>query len=1646
MIPFLYIILSILCINFVCATSTNNDTVRFYIRYYCYDPYSDKFSIWGKTQEQLTKLTDLTCQNKQEIYTEIELPATLNSEYTFQYTSSGSRTTYSYFAAYDRYGSLVTKVSIPEGNLFEQTFSILNPIDRGDTFRYTKVTPTGDWYKYDYSTSTWSDITTGSQIENSDNDQYYRKIFNLPNYNTIAAFTISINFVGNAEIYLREQLVWSGQQVNTTDSSFYNRIVLSGYYLQEVNTLAIHIHNEDSTSRATTYINLSLSYFLISADNGCAYTLDETVAVGQPEAKSAYALFDFLMNTEWTPTSQVNDISVSITLQNNTYIQVSGYTIFSPYITEYSARDYALKGRNSDSDEWSYLDYRTNDGALNGNRTHYLSSNNKAFNQFQFHLLKNLGGSSSSMREVYLYTCNSLPTHLTYSSLSITLNPFIPIIPITPVFAGNSAFTISPSLPEGLEFNTYNGVISGTTSVIQTATQYTITAHYPETYSVTLTIAIEYCNTDHLFFVRTYGDLTSSDEAIFITSTTTKQILWKQMPYSYVSRDNDKDYFQICAPKDIYSIGFYKYDKSTVTQWASESTFQIYISPIHYKEVINETQLVNFEQIFYERFNMYGSTNFLLNTNTYFYYESTLKHKVGEIPANWYSSNYDDNTWENYIGSSSAMSKEVHLFRYSFDVDTIDEYGVNELYVKYLSGIQIYINEHLVLSNRIEGSISTTSTVSTSYTTLYNRRITFPQSFLFKSSSSKKNIIAVAILPDMNTTIPSVPFDMFMRDIGKGDTRSIYYPKYDALHFKYLFDHNYKDQLSLFYPKETTFTITSKRDEYFYMNHYAIVVDTKNPDNYPYRWTLQGRQNNNGNENWIDIDRQEFVDWHFNKRVIFPISEEKRGIYNEFRFVDMYSPYSNFVNMYQLEVYSSSLAYDYPSFNFYKPTTTLYVGTYIEEFIPDYNYLYHNWNSEPSLPVGITIDEKTGHITGIPTEYTGTTLFTIWAIGPDNKKVSKDINIKLENCYDKRSLFSVEIRFINTLREFTVSLAHGKEGTGEKEFFSLAISNMYTGYYNKTDPVLMTRLYPLCIPDDYYLLSLYTEKEEVFAFPVGYSLHNAASTVSTSSLMDKGTKRVDIIIDANSPIQKYATVWKYHACDDNSIDWLNKKFDIKSWDETSTGVLKGDWHKYILLRTYFSLTNMNDHSSLDFHFTTQGSVTVYINKVVVYEYTSTDLSLTTHSFTFFLQNALLKTTDNIIGIQLYSNNPFRTTEFYMDSAYTYGQKTRFINSFTYSSPSAMVPDHPLTNLFDFDYYTYTEFTSDGIIDIVFNDEQAPLFNSISLQLWNTNIPTSLSIYGRESDNAEFITLLYDYQIVVDKSNTLWIDVPMGVLRLRYIQLTFKNTPSNSNSIIISDLAFAYSNYQTTMCPSIDSFPSVGENIYSYKPCNPGYQGYQMRECDGLVFEEIDNSHCTYLPPLELHYPDSIYQFFTYSPITDLTPSYRNIIQRFEISPVLPNGLVFDTEKGTISGIPTIPTNGTIIYTITGSNDKSSTSTKLSLQIIQGSCYPVDEYPQTTLFTTTTVSCGMGYVGERKRPCELDYKNNIVWGETEDHCTSIILIIGSSASILLVIAIIIVILISRKIDRKRKEEIRVLRMHTVSTIKESQINVKEPLQI
>ena len=244
------------------------------------------------------------------------------------------------------------------------------------------------------------------------------------------------------------------------------------------------------TNVTPTYIGGTVLSWAISPSlpAGLTFNLSTGTIGGTPTTVSPSTLYTV------TATNAGGTGSTTVTIQVND---------LAPYSISYSGTPFTLtKGVAMTADtptanggtitSWSIapslptgLNFDTATGEISGTPT--VISTAVTYTVFAF----NTGGNSSTTIQITVNDAS--PSSIAYGGDPYTLSKGTTMTPDVPTFSGGAvvSWSITPALPSGLNFNTSNGEISGTPSVIMTSSTYTVTANNSGgSASVVITIVI----------------------------------------------------------------------------------------------------------------------------------------------------------------------------------------------------------------------------------------------------------------------------------------------------------------------------------------------------------------------------------------------------------------------------------------------------------------------------------------------------------------------------------------------------------------------------------------------------------------------------------------------------------------------------------------------------------------------------------------------------------------------------------------------------------------------------------------------------------------------------------------------------------------------------------------------------------------------------------------------------------------------------------------------------------------------------------------------------------------------------------------------------------------------------------------------------
>ncbi|KAK8793373.1 hypothetical protein WA158_004732 [Blastocystis sp. Blastoise] len=208
-------------------------------------------------------------------------------------------------------------------------------------------------------------------------------------------------------------------------------------------------------------------------------------------------------------------------------------------------------------------------------------------------------------------------------------------------------------------------------------------------------------------------------------------------------------------------------------------------------------------------------------------------------------------------------------------------------------------------------------------------------------------------------------------------------------------------------------------------------------------------------------------------------------------------------------------------------------------------------------------------------------------------------------------------------------------------------------------------------------------------------------------------------------------------------------------------------------------------------------------------------------------------------------------------------------------------------------------------------------------------------------------------------------------------ITFANADRNTAVTIYITITSLY-------CTTNGVFTSIERGETRTTTCGDAdkWDGSQSRTCliqNPPVWSDITSS-CSMKAPYNINYVNNNGSIKQMTPITEIYPTYSGIVSSVSIEPTLPEGLVFNTENGKITGTPTVYTS-TTTYTITLMNSYKSATYTLTFSVEKQVCESNDDFPETAITRTGYSNCVNGQAGVRLRLCTLI--NNIpTWGDID----------------------------------------------------------------
>ena len=456
------------------------------------------------------------------------------------------------------------------------------------------------------------------------------------------------------------------------------------YIQQGTNTIAIAIVS--TTSTRTSFFDCAVRLMSLTTESR---VLDGWSASATGITGTASNVFsDYYINTVYYSTCANNNLDVVFSEDRREWISAIVLQLHYTQTTQLPGQ-FVFKARNKADEEWTTL--KTVTGMVWSQKgqakTMYLA-NNKPYNQYRFENFAT-GNPSSCYWKFSRIDLQSVGTSITVPDLQYlpqgqTLEIFKDI-EMGEVYS-NSEFifdyTVTPAFPEGILLDANTGMISGTTHVEAGTASYTISAKKlsGETTSTVLTLTVAICTGGRsLITLVARSDSNPSQCGYKLyegkgTSGTVKASL------QGLSVSSGLNYGDFCVSHNIYTLEILD---SSSNGWTNPAGYYLTVDVGEMKFEMGQVPsgVASVSTMF--------SSYLPFQVN----YDDWTYLKDAEAPADWNSVSFTPSNWA--TGKAATIGKNSYITAYvrrEFTIPSLEDYSVLNVRVKYAGGIMVYFN------------------------------------------------------------------------------------------------------------------------------------------------------------------------------------------------------------------------------------------------------------------------------------------------------------------------------------------------------------------------------------------------------------------------------------------------------------------------------------------------------------------------------------------------------------------------------------------------------------------------------------------------------------------------------------------------------------------------------------------------------------------------------------------------------------------------------------------------------------------------------------------------------------------------------------------------------------------------------------------
>ena len=560
-----------------------------------------------------------------------------------------------------------------------------------------------DWYS-STSTEEWTEGNDTNYPESSNQIQLYKKTFNVADISNIAGFVLSLKYKYGCIVYLNGHEVFKkGLTDATISTSSYSDNLYSNVMYRQVSLPIKAVQIGDSPE--ANYIQQgsnTIAIGLVAVNQNQKEAIFDCALRLMAEEKES-RLFDYAVNYSamygypeyvfshyygyYTYYSYCYSNYVGLSFDNDRHEWINSVTV-KLYYTQLTQlpRQFVLKARNG-ADEWTTLTTVTGlTWSQSGQAQTIYFQNNKAYNEYRFADFStgdstNCAWQIGSLDMGVMFTTMTIP-ELTYTSTVIYKD--IEMGEIYPNSEYYYDFEITPSLPIGITIDRNTGMISGTATAELPSTSYSITAKKLTggTSTATFSLTVEVCTGGRSLItlvVRTDSYPEEGSYKLYQGAGTSGTVIASIDEFKAASGLNYGDF---CLNDGLYTIQLLD---SASDGWSSPSGY--------YMTVDLGTMIFELGQMP----SGVASVSTMFSSYLPFQIEYTDWKVSFDFVSNWNVIDFDDSAWQTTKASNIGTNEKVTTYiRKEVNIPDIDSYYALNIRMKYAGGVAAYFNGRLV--------------------------------------------------------------------------------------------------------------------------------------------------------------------------------------------------------------------------------------------------------------------------------------------------------------------------------------------------------------------------------------------------------------------------------------------------------------------------------------------------------------------------------------------------------------------------------------------------------------------------------------------------------------------------------------------------------------------------------------------------------------------------------------------------------------------------------------------------------------------------------------------------------------------------------------------------------------------------------------